>query len=292
MGAAQRLGNQGIDQSQLLEALGGDPHGLGRIGRLVGALPQDRGAALGGDHRVGGVLQHGQLVADADGKRPAGATLAHHGGQHRCAQARHHAKVVGDGLRLAALLGVDAGVGAGGVDKGQHRHAEALGHLHQSTRLAVTLGTRHSEVAAYLLVDITPLLVADHHDRAVVEACHPADDGGIIGETAIAMKLVEIAEDVLQVVQGVGTLGMPRELRDLPRAEVLEDRLGELAALLLEALDLVTEADLAVVADQPELLDLGLELGDGLFEVEIVGVHWRLALWCSAGRHKRHDRHV
>ncbi|WP_290798208.1 hypothetical protein, partial [Halomonas sp.] len=29
-----------------------------------------------------------------------------------------------------------------------------------------------------------------------------------------------------------------------------------------------------------ELLDLGLELGDGLFEVEIIGVHWPNALSC------------
>ena len=36
-----------------------------------------------------------------------------------------------DRFRLAALLGVDAGIGAGGVDEREHRNAEAVGHFHQ-----------------------------------------------------------------------------------------------------------------------------------------------------------------
>ena len=86
MGAAQGLGDQGIDQPQLLEALGGDAHGLGGVGGLLGALPEDGGAALRRDHRVGGVLQHGELVAHADRQGPAGAALTHHGGDDRGAQ--------------------------------------------------------------------------------------------------------------------------------------------------------------------------------------------------------------
>ena len=44
MGAAKRLADDVIDELELLEALGRDPHRLGGDGGLVGTLPQNRGA--------------------------------------------------------------------------------------------------------------------------------------------------------------------------------------------------------------------------------------------------------
>ena len=64
------------------------------------------------------------------------------------------------------------------------------------------------------------------------------------------------------------TQGMARKLGHLPRREPREDRAGELLALGLEALDLLADVDLGIAAHEPELADLGLELGHGPFEIE------------------------
>ena len=63
------------------------------------------------------------------------------------------------------------------------------------------------------------------------------------------------------------------ELGNLPRREVLEDALDLLAHLRLQALDFLVEVDRVVGADVSQFVDLRLQFGDGLLEVEVVGVH-------------------
>ena len=147
MRAADRLVDDLVDQAQRLQAVRGDAELLGGVGGALGGLPQDRRAAFGRDHRIGRVLQHQQLVADADRQRAARAALADDGGDDRHLELRHLEDVAADRLRLAALLGADAGIGARRVDEGEHRQAELLGQLHQAQRLAIALGPRHAEVA-------------------------------------------------------------------------------------------------------------------------------------------------
>ena len=76
-------------------------------------------------------------------------------------QLRHLVEVAADRLGLAALLGADAGIGAGRVDEGEERQLELLGELHQAQRLAIALGARHAEVAQRALLGVAALLVAD-----------------------------------------------------------------------------------------------------------------------------------
>ena len=92
----------------------------------------------------------------------------------------------GDRLGLAALLGALAGVGAGGVDEGDDRQAEAVGEVHQPDRLAVALGAGHAEVARDARAGVVALLVADHHHGAVVEAGEAAHHRVVVGEVAVA----------------------------------------------------------------------------------------------------------
>ena len=80
-------------------------------------------------------------------------------------------------------------------------------------------------------------------------------------------------EERLHVVERVGTLRMARDLRDLPRRELAVDVLGERLAALGEALDLVGDVDRRVVLHEAQLLDAGLELRDGLLELEEGGLH-------------------
>ena len=66
---------------------------------------------------------------------------------------------------------------------------------------------------------------------------------------------------------------MPRDLRDLPGAQLGEDAAGQRLTLGTQPCDFVGDVDLRVVADETQLLDLRLELGDGLFEIEEFEVH-------------------
>src|SRR5216117_2570006 len=69
--AAQRFVDDLVDQTESLQTTGGDAERFRRLRRPVGALPQDRGAAFRGNHRVSRVLKHHHEVADSDGERPA-----------------------------------------------------------------------------------------------------------------------------------------------------------------------------------------------------------------------------
>jgi phytoene/squalene synthetase len=59
-----------------------------------------------------------------------------------------------------------------------------------------------------------------------------------------------------------------RHLRDLPRAELAVDLLGQRLAFLLQLRDLRRDIDRGVVLYEAQLLDLGLELRDWLLEIE------------------------
>src|SRR6185437_11904015 len=131
-------------------------------------------------------------------------------------EAGHLAEVEGDGFGLAAFLGLDARIGSGGINKGQHRAAKLFREAHQAQGFAKTFGLGHAEVAPHLLLDIAPLLLADGHHFAVAEAREAAHNGGIVGEAAVAMELVEISEQGRRPFGEGRPLGMARQLHPFP----------------------------------------------------------------------------
>jgi hypothetical protein len=71
MGAVRRLRDDRVDHPQL-EAMGRvGLEGRCSLALLVGVAPENRGAALGRDHRVDGVFLHQHAVGHGDGDRPA-----------------------------------------------------------------------------------------------------------------------------------------------------------------------------------------------------------------------------
>ena len=273
VGAAGRLAHDLVDQAQALQARGGQAQLFGGILGLAGILPQDRGAAFRGNGRVHRVLQHHGAVAHAQRQRAAGATFTDHGADDRHLQFGHLDQVACDRFGLAARFGVDARPGAGGVDQGQHRQAEALGHLHQAQGLAVAFRLGHAEVAAHLLPGVAALLVADDHQRAAVDPGQSTDDGLVVAEGAVAGQFVELVAELAHVVQGVGPGRVPGQLGDLPGAEVAEDLGGALAQLVLQRAHFGVHVDRRAGAGAAQFLDLGLQVGDGLLEIEVVRVH-------------------
>jgi hypothetical protein len=186
-------------------------------------------------------------------------------GTSSCAISKMLRPIASDWPRSSAPM---PGIRAGRVDEAEHRQAELLGELHQPERLAVALGPRHAEVAQRPLLGVAPLLVAEHHARLAVEAGQAADDRLVVGEGAVAVQLLVVGEDLGDVVERVGPLRMARDLRHLPRRQAGIDVLGEEQALLAQPVDLLGDVDRRLVLHVAQLVDLGLELGDRLLEVE------------------------
>jgi len=129
-----------------------------------------------------------------------------------------------------------------------------------------------------LFLGVAALLVADDHARLAVEAGEAADDGLVVRIAAVAVQFAEVAEHAGDVVQSVGPLRMARDLRDLPGGELAVDLLGQLLALLREPRDLVGNVDRRVLVHETQLVDLLLQFGDRLFEVEKGLLHGAVAL--------------
>src|SRR6185437_16301370 len=143
VGAPRRLGHDQVDDAEGEACLRRRPQRRGGPLGLAGVLPQDRGAALGRDDRVDGVLLHEHAVGDTDRERTAGGALADHAGDHRHRDAHERQLRPGDRARLAALLGADARRRARRVDQGDDREPEPPGQAEDPHRLAVSLGARH-----------------------------------------------------------------------------------------------------------------------------------------------------
>src|SRR5574343_745988 len=161
MRAAERLAYHPVDQPQGFQAMRPDTHGFRSFRCLFGTLPQNGSAAFRRNDGISGVLQHLHGIADGNRQRAAGAALADDGDDDRHFQFGHHVQITANRFGLAALLGVDTGVGTRRIDEGHDWDAELLGQLHQAQGLAIALGARHAEVAVDLFLGIATLLVAD-----------------------------------------------------------------------------------------------------------------------------------
>ena len=89
-----------------------------------GVLPEDRRAALRGDHGVHGVLAHQHHVGDGQRERSAAAALAGDDRDDRHRQARQQPQVLRDRHGLPLLLGGHARERARGVDERDQRQPQ------------------------------------------------------------------------------------------------------------------------------------------------------------------------
>ncbi len=234
---------------------------------------KDRGCGLRRGHRVDGMLEHQHAVGGGDGHGAARTALADHDRNQRHAQRQASVSGAGNRLGLTALLGADAGIGAGRVDQRQHRQRELVGQIHQPHGLAVALRLGHAEIVPDPALGVGALLVADHDDGTVLEAADPAHDGGVLGEVAVAGHRREVIDQRVDVVEAVRPVGMARYLRLLPRRELGVSVDQRLLRLLLELRHLVSNGGRPIVAvERLQVGNLALQLGDRLLEVEI-GAH-------------------
>jgi len=77
----------------------------------------------------------------------------------------------------------------------------------------------HPEVAADPLGEVAAFLLAQEHGGAARPGADPADQRRVVGAQAVAVELDEIGRQPLDVVEGVGPLGVAGQLDHLPDAQ-------------------------------------------------------------------------
>ena len=276
MRAAQRLRNDGVNQLQLFQTRGNNPHRFGGQRRFIGAFPQNGGTAFRGDNGIGAVLQHIHFITHADCQRAAGTTFTDNGADNRDAQTRHFAQVTGNRLRLAALFRAHARIRTRSVDKGADRHFETLSHLHQAQRFTIAFRRRHTEVAANFLFGFAPFLVADNHYRTPVQTRNPADDSFIVSIGTVTGQFVEFVESQADIIQGVRATWMARQLRNLPCTKIGEDLARQLYALFTQAMHFFIDINiqfLILAANRSQRIDFRFQLCNRLFKIKEIQTH-------------------
>ncbi|MNX28623.1 hypothetical protein D3C86_587360 [compost metagenome] len=109
--------------------------------------------------------------------------------------------------------------------------------------------------------------MTDDHHRLVFQTGDTANDGRVVREVTVTVQFVELGEDMLDVVEGVRAFRVTRQACDLPAGQLAEDVFGQRFALVLQAGDLIADIQRIVITDQAQLFDLGLQVGDRLFEI-------------------------
>ena len=164
------------------------------------------------------MLLHGHAVAHGQRQGAPASALAQKHAHHRNGKARHGHQIVGDGVALAALLGLGAAEGALGVNQTENRPAELLRLAHEAQRLAVALGLGASEVAGHAVGQVHALLLGNDRHGMPRDPPDAGEDGPVVGEGAVAVQLDEALHDAVEVASGRGTAHVAGDLHGLPGA--------------------------------------------------------------------------
>jgi hypothetical protein len=111
--------------------------------------------------------------------------------------------------------------------------------------------------------------VADRHDGVVFEAGPAPDDRRVVAEGAIPVQLDEVGESETNLVGSEGAPRIARYLNPLKGREIPVDLFAQVRELPLERLDRLGDAELTVARRLLDLVDLTLQLGDGLLEFKL-----------------------
>ncbi len=200
---------------------------------------------------------------------PPRAPFADHDADDRRFEPRHLEHALGDDLRLAALFGADAGIGAGRVDQADDRELVLGRELHLGHRLAVAFGMGAAEEALVAFFERFALVVAGDHHLVAIELGEAGAERAVVAIELVAVEFDEFVEHEVEVVGEHRPVGMPGDLHRLPRVELAVDAAGGVGQLAAERADLVVQLG-RLRFRRVELVDPLLERVNRLFEGESV----------------------
>jgi hypothetical protein len=112
------------------------------------------------------------------------------------------------------------------------------------------------------------LLLADDANALAAEAAEAADQRFVLTELAVAGERGEFGDQCVDVIDQMRPRWPTRHLCLLPRRQVGIQIDQRLRGALLDACDLVTDVA-AAGRERAQFVELGIEFGDRLFEIEI-----------------------
>src|ERR1700730_18265844 len=227
-----RLGHDLVNNAQLFQVRGGNLQRNRRRFRLRGVTPHDGRAAFRRNYGVNAVFQNVHAVAHGYGQCAARSALAGHGHNNGHRQARHFAQVERDRFGLSAFLSVQARVGPLRIDERKNRPAILRGQLHHTQRFAIALWFWLTEISHEPLFGIAALLMANNRHRPPVKFPKACDDRLVVAVSAVSVQFHKIGEQQADKIQRIWPLWMPRDLRALPRTEMLIKFAPQLGHLL------------------------------------------------------------
>ena len=122
--------------------------------------------------------------------------------------------------------------------------SEPLRKLHDALGFAVTLRPGHAEISPGPFAGIAALLMAHQRHAAPTDATKPCHYGGVIGIHPIAVQLLKPGAQPVDIIQRVGSQGVPGNLGDLPGCQLGEYVPGQFTVLLPHLLNFIIEIEL------------------------------------------------
>src|SRR5262249_49707118 len=115
---------------------------------------------------------------------------------------------------------------------------EFRSELHDAKSLAVAFWLRLAKIPHDPLLCVSSFLVPDDSDGAAIESRETSHDRFVVAKGAVAVKLHEVGQHQVDVVERIGPLRMAGDLCPLPRSEVSIELFAEISDLLAQPLEL------------------------------------------------------
>ena len=221
-------------------------------------------------------MQHIHFIAHANRQRTARTTFTDNRTNYRYAEARHFTQVACNGFRLTTLFCAHARISPRGVDKGDDRHLKAFSHLHQTQCFAVTFWRWHTKVTANFFFGFTTFLMTNDHHRTTIETGDTTDDSFIVCIRAVASQFVKFIKCQANVIQGIRTLWMACQLRNLPCTEIGEDFTRQFYAFFTQTMHFFIDVNiqfLILTANRSQRIDFRFQLCNRLFKIKEIQTH-------------------
>ena len=162
-------------------------------------------------------IHHQQhTIADTDAEGAAAAAFADDDDDDGYSEGEHLAQVHGDRFTDVSLFGIDTGKGTLGIDETDDRQSGLVGQLHQTQGLAIAFREHRAVVPALAFLGVAAFLLADDHDAVVIDSGKTANQRLVVGEMPVTAEFEEVGADALDIIEGVWSLDMARQLDTLP----------------------------------------------------------------------------
>ncbi|SAJ28278.1 Uncharacterised protein [Enterobacter cloacae] len=118
--------------------------------------------------------------------------------------------------------------------------------------------------------------MTNNHHRTSIQTRDTADDSFIVSVCAVACQFVKFVKRQADIIQGVRTLWMTRQLGDLPCAEIGKDFARQFYAFFAQTMHFFVDVNIQffiLTAHGCQRIDFRFQLCNRLFEIKEIQTH-------------------